>query len=408
MTSAYSLKAFLRVTPKAILAEYFQRKQIGLGIDVCVLKERDIGPITAALEQLPRETADKIETDFRNIHQLANDAGAKALHQELTHRGEEGAFDGENSKHSLITITLRSFLEHPEAFDLALLFRPYFDQGRYWRKVSALPFGLPADPHEHVELLTACLKDYFRTREGRGRNCKVDYHRRDTRHFFLAFPEDYPQVVHAWQADELEAIPITPAFEVAFVFDEAQKCLDTCFEGTRQDSQALAETFADAVCSASIPRQHYDKPAYDLGPLKRRNFRFPLTSESGVARMCARKMRFFIPGPEKPQVMISADVDGEKGAEALYDAIERFFVTTESMPSDRQRYAVARPIWVEIASDFKAPNRKGYRRRSFSISGPSSSCTLRHDGEDLILRQILQNAGIETAPGRDTDARQVA
>ncbi len=408
MASAYSLKAFLRVTPKALLAEYFHRQAIELGIDLAALRERDIGPITAALERLPRETADKIETDFNHINLLTNDAGAKALHQELRHLGDAGAFNGDYSKHSLAAVALRALLDHRDAFEMALLFRPYFDQGRYWRKVSGLPFGLPANPHAHVENLTACLKDYFRTREGRGRNCKVDYYRRDTRHFYLAFPESYPEVVQAWQADELEAIHIRPAFEVAFVFDEVNKCLDTCFEGARQDSVALADTFAEAVCGASIPRQLYDKPAYDLAPLKRRNFRFPIPSESGVSQMCAKKMRFILPGPEKPQVMISADVDGEKGAGALHDAIERIFVTTEGIPSDRQRYAVARPIWVEIVADFKAPNRKGYSRRTFGISGSNSSCTLRHDGEDLALRKILQSAGIEIPPGRGADVRQIA
>ena len=315
--------------------------------------------------------------------------------------------DGKD-KRSLIETTLCALLERPEAFKMALLFRPYFDQGRYWRKVPGLTFGLPADPDRHIGSLTACLKDYFRAREGRGRNCKVDYYRRDTRHFFLAFPEGYPQVVHAWQANELEAMPITPAFEVAFVFDNDGNSLDTCFEGPRQECEALADTFADAVCGTSIPRQLYDKRAYDLGPLKRRGFRFPIPPESGVGRMCPRKVRFFVPGAEKPQVVISADVDGENGPEALYDAIERFFVTSEGVLSDRQRYANARPIWVEIAADFAAPNCKGYRRRTFSISGSNSSCTLRHDGDDLVLRRILQNAGIEIAPSDDANARQVA
>src|SRR5262245_51583646 len=100
------------MTPKALLAEYFRRKKVRLGIDVGILKERDIGPIIEALEQLPRETTDKVDTDFRNVHQLANDAGAKALHQELTHRGEGSAFNGDLSKHSLIEITLRALLDN--------------------------------------------------------------------------------------------------------------------------------------------------------------------------------------------------------------------------------------------------------------------------------------------------------
>ena len=62
-------------------------------------------------------------------------------------------------------------------------------------------------------------------------------------------------------------------------------------------------------------------------------------------------------------------------------------------------FAVARPTWTEIVAEFRAANRKRCRRRSFTISTPDS-CSLKHDGEDLILREVLQASSIEIPPDR--------
>ena len=89
MADQYSLKSFLRAAPNALLDRYF--KATGIDLDVSGLKETQIEPIAAILDELPKEQLDHVETDFKNVHLLANEAGGKALHQELANLGRPDA-----------------------------------------------------------------------------------------------------------------------------------------------------------------------------------------------------------------------------------------------------------------------------------------------------------------------------
>jgi hypothetical protein len=394
----YSLKSFLRAAPNALLDQYF--KATGIDLDVSGLKETQIEPIAATLDELPKEQLDRVETDFKNVHLLANEAGGKALHQELANLGRPDAMIATDKKTSLITLALETLLCFPKAFADALIFRPYFDQDRYWRKVTGLTFRMPDDSLVRCDYLAACLKTFFRHNDGRGRNCKVDYYRREERHFFFAFPEDYPQTMAVWEKGNLQPSFFNPAFEVVFVVTEGSTySLDTCYRGSKPDSQALSDVFAEAMFDAPIARELYDRPSYDLFQLKRRSFRFAYSAESGIERMAIRKLRFSVGGGDPLKVTLDANAHGDRGSNAIHEAIERVFRTADEKEDGRVPIAVARPTWTEIVAEFRAANRKRCRRRSFTISTPDS-CSLKHDGEDLILREVLQASSIEIPPDR--------
>jgi hypothetical protein len=305
-------------------------------------------------------------------------------------------------------LALETLLVSPKAFADALIFRPYFDQDRYWRKVTGLTFRMPADSLSRCDYLAACLKTFFRHNDGRGRNCKVDYYRREERHFFFAFPEDYPQTMAVWEKGNLRPSFFNPAFEVVFVVTEGiTYSLDTCYRGSKPDSQALSDVFAEAMFDAPIARELYDRPSYDLFQLKRRSFRFAYSAESGIERMAIRKLRFSVGGGDPLQVTLDANAHGDRGSNAIHEAIERVFRTADANDDGRVPIAVARPTWTEIVAEFRAANRKRCRRRSFTISAPHS-CSLKHDGEDLILREVLQASSIEIPPEHAAQLRQFA
>jgi hypothetical protein len=91
MADHYSLKSFLRVAPNALLDRYF--KATGIDLDISGVKETQIEPITAILDELPKEQLDRVETDFKNVHLLANEAGGKALHPGAGESGPTGCDD---------------------------------------------------------------------------------------------------------------------------------------------------------------------------------------------------------------------------------------------------------------------------------------------------------------------------
>jgi hypothetical protein len=158
---------------------------------------------------------------------------------------------------------------------------------------------------------------------------------------------------------------------------------------------------------APIARELYDRPSYDLFQLKRRSFRFAYSAESGIERMAIRKLRFSVGGGDPLKVTLDANAHGDRGSNAIHDAIERVFRTADANDDGRVPIAVARPTWTEIVAEFRAANRKRCRRRSFTISAPDS-CSLKHDGEDLILREVLQASSIEIPPGHVAQRRQFA
>jgi hypothetical protein len=79
MARHYSPKNFLRQAPNALLSRYCQEKQVLAEVDFTALTETNIGPIYEAWDNLPSETRRSMESDFRNIDDLACENGVKAL-----------------------------------------------------------------------------------------------------------------------------------------------------------------------------------------------------------------------------------------------------------------------------------------------------------------------------------------
>lgn len=44
-----------------------------------------------------------------------------------------------------------------------------------------------------VDELAKAISQFFRSKEGRSRNCKVEVYRRDNKDYFFAYPEDFGQ-----------------------------------------------------------------------------------------------------------------------------------------------------------------------------------------------------------------------
>ena len=63
---------------------------------------------------------------------------------------------------------------------------------------------------------------YFRTTEGRGHACTIDYYHRNDLDYFFAYPEDYARTSIEWNQGALERRSHKPAFEVIAVYSQGQ------------------------------------------------------------------------------------------------------------------------------------------------------------------------------------------
>ncbi len=60
---------------------------------------------------------------------------------------------------------------------------------------------------------------------GRGKNCTIDSYRRHQKEYFFAYPEDFAQTAIEWVGGALESQAHRPAFEIIFVYCEAEGSL---------------------------------------------------------------------------------------------------------------------------------------------------------------------------------------
>ena len=102
--------------------------------------------------------------------------------------------------------------------------------------------------------------------------------------------------------------------------------------------------------------------------------------DCGIEEVAVKKLRLSLKLGEKRRVTVEADPNPDP--KAIYDLIEEL-----KLPLFHVTQA---EIKVTFAS---TPNTRS-RTRSFRVSYPNL-CALRHNGRDLVIRQMLADSGLE-------------
>jgi len=93
---------------------------------------------------------------------------------------------------------------------------------------------------------------------------------------------------------------------------------------------------------------------------------------------------------------ISIETDVRESRHAMYDEVERVFAVASGMPG-RIALSQARVISATLTATIDHRDGGRARKRTFPMS--VKSCGLKYDGDDLLLRQILIESGIDLAAG---------
>ena len=224
----YHHQHFFRKMPNADLARYFESRGATLGVDLAELKENDAEVIFQAFKTLPEQQQATIEADFQDINALAFDSGVRALVDEAAFHEEDDSFamaiseiEGFHSKVMWVFLENKSYWKGANRFLHADNVSP-----SYWTKRTDIPTTSPCVDDEDISKLETAISDFFYTKKGQGRNCKVETYRRHDKEYFFAYPEDFSQSGVEWVSDTLEPRTRHPAFEVIFVYCENQRSLD--------------------------------------------------------------------------------------------------------------------------------------------------------------------------------------
>jgi hypothetical protein len=384
MTRAYQPKRFFRDAPNRLLKQYFAGQKVLADIDFDALGETKIDPLYEAWLTLPGESRKAMEQDFQDIESLASEAGTKAIIDEARWHGEDLAaqfseLDGHHA-HAFWT-----FLERRDYLRGALYFHHADSMPEsYWRKRKNIPRKPAGVDAESIDQLKNGISAYFHKKEGRGHNCKVECFRRDDRDYFFAYPEDYAQAGMEWESKELQRRARHPAFEIIFVYSEPEGTLDILLRGDKQPVPMLQALFAKTILKAELPPDQSSELVYELNSLRSRSFQFTYSPDSGIVDVLVKKLQLEVIG-KRHRITLEADPTFDK--HAVFDLLEK---VTVGIPM--AQISVKK---VGITVKF-APTPGSMRRstRSFDI-GYTNYCSLKHDGRDLLIRQMLAESGIE-------------
>ena len=404
MAHHYTLKNFLRLASNELLAEYFQTRGIDLGINPKTLRHRNVEPLAEAVDRLSEDQQAEINLDFQKVEVMASGPGLRQIVEEARFQAIDLAAELALQK-SLLNRVFWTYLRFPSVFDLAAQFAVPLLAGRYWKR--GLPVrGTIGDPKERVKALEEAVSGYFHREEGRGKACKVDYRGRGAIHQFHAYPEDYPAAPLAWSKIGLEPHPYRPAFEVVFVFHEDEGSLDIYFEGGKPTVERLWQVFG-ATALGIDDLQKPDKPSYALEGLKSRHFAFVRPPDSPIVDVRVKRLGFAMLG--YPSTKVTVETDIARDPHAIHDMIGRTF-TRDDAPSGHFALSQAKVISAGLRATIDRRDGKAPLIRSFDLS--ERTCSLKHEGPDLLLRRMLVDSGIDRT-GRPVDAvngtpRQVA
>ena len=394
MTRHYSPRDFFRNTPNALLARYFAAREVLQDFDFAAIKETKIEPLFEAWLAVPEAQRAKMEVDLREIGDMSNEKGVKAIIDEAEfHLSEDGAH--ETFVAMLMALpghherAMTTFLDHPALWKGAT--RLYHaDTLSHWRKRKNLPKVKAATEPADIKLLEAAIKGYYQHTEGRAKHCRVEPYRRGELEYFFAFPEDYAQNSPEWEGDELALQSRHPPFEIVFVWDARDGRLELHLTGDKKAVEPLQGIFAETILKCEeLPADPTDNRVYHLFPLRRKEFSFTWDPASGIERVAVNRLR----------LALNKDRKLTLEAKAVYALLEKL---APSLPS--HEYVVSQ---VGITATVKLDARAPAKTVNFQVTYPNS-CSLKYDEVGLKLRAMLAASGIEPKEPTEEDAAAAA
>jgi hypothetical protein len=232
------------------------------------------------------------------------------------------------------------------------------------------------------------MRAYFRDTQGRGRNCHVDHHLRDGRlHYFFAYPQDYTDTFVGYAEDGgFERRAQRPAFEIVFVYDPVEGCLDVYAQGGHDVQDDLMQLFCRTILGEELPGEDGTAAPYELNGLKRRSVGFPTDPADRIREVRVRELRL-APMRSKQRITLSASPDGP--GDEIHDLIDQ--VTDERrLPAANLNVSSA---VVQVKFDGGAGRGKTV---SFRVSYPDT-CNLKDAPEHRAIRKYLTRWGLERA-----------
>jgi hypothetical protein len=396
MTRHYAPKTVLRQVSNSLLKEFFDHRNLLQDVLWHFQGPREIQKIFDAWQALPREQREEVERAFRSVHEMACEAGIKALVEdgsfhEVDLATEFGRLEGFYDR------AMWAYLRHHEIFYVASIIS-YADgllRGRYWIRRNDLPPKSPDVSSDTIQALANALSDYYRREQGRGQRCTVERYLRVGRyHYFFAYPDDYTDTYIGHAEDgTLMRRPQKRAFEVIFVYDPESGTLDLFAQGDRRLKNHLQQIFGLLILHERLKPDDAPTRVYELNGLLYRDFAFPTDPQDGIEEVRVRALRLSLVGSGGGQISIEAAP--KESHEDIYDIMDRY-LAKGLVPA--LNFNV-----TQATLDIRfAPTNGSRSRRSlvFDVTYPDSSnlkSKCKNEEDRLLAEKYLKRWDIERA-----------
>lgn len=399
MARHYTNKDFFRQMPNAMLARYFQGRELFDDLDFSAMKEGKPDELFAAWLTLTEAQRNAMDAEFRGIFDMSCEKGFRAIIDEAEFQMDEDEFTAWVEKLSAIPghfeRAMLVYLDHNACWKGATRFYHADTLSSYWRKRKNLPRKKAETDDASIQELAGRIRTYFHHTEGRGNNCVVEPFRRGELEYFFAYPEDYSQQSSEWVNGEFAHRPHNPAFEVIFVYSEKEGSLDLHFRGSFKAIEPLQSMFATAILKLDeLPPDPKDARIYDLSPLLQKSFDFVPAVGSGIEKVVVKKLR--LSSRVKKGDKITLEADTTANPDAVYALLEQIGKT---LPMNQ--YNITQ---VELVASVVVDADKPAKLVKFHITHPNS-CSLKYDELDLKLRDMLVASKLEPRlPAEEVEA----
>ena len=396
MARQFAPKHFLRMSSKALVGRYFHERDLLLQVVFTDRSETDVDEIYEGWQALPAEVRATVDSDFAAIDSLASEEGTNCLRLEaqFLNVSLDPDPDEERTFHDTGFI---AFLEYHEMFERARQFNEADAlPEKYWYRRKDLPDVAPNVSEFALATFKGALTFYFSQNEGRGHNCVIDMSQRDEKWFFFCYLEDFGRADYSFEGGTLQRRARRPAFEVIFSTTTSEHSLDTYYQGKQQTRRALESLFARTLLGIHL-QDSRSETVYELNRLKRRDFPWVYDLQSGITNVIVKRLRFTAIGGIKRRLTLEAD--GSEDRHAVYDFMDATFDTSPSLDARDGKLPLAafNVTSAQVTAVFEPIKGRRRPQRTFVISYPNG-CSLKHEGRDLVIRQMLLDSGIEIRP----------
>jgi hypothetical protein len=382
MAAQYSNRQFFRKTPHEYLAQFFAAKGIPLAVDFDELNKNILDELQDALNALPDGHKADIEAMFQDVNVLACEGGIAALIDEASFHNDEAFVEAIAAIEGFHAKAMWAFLNKPSYWRGAAMFLHADNVSpSYWKKRNDLPRVPPHIEDEDIAALANAIKVFFYSKEGRGKHCVVEPYRRNNKEYFFAYPEDFAQSAVEWVGGTLKSQAHHPAFEIIFVYCEAEGSLDIYAPRNTKALPDLQLMFAQNILKMDALKEgDIDTRVYELAPVIEDDFEFKIEPASGISSVVVTRLRVNLMQGNKRRITLEADA--HKDHDAVYVLLEEL-----NLPL----YYISQ---LTLKVTFEPVGNRRAKTRMVNITHPNS-CALNHDGTDLKIRQMLAKSGLE-------------